>query len=69
MIFVFKTSVKTKAQVKQLNPHLDSVLPKAKWSFDLGDCDRILRMYSDEDIFLAISRVLKVHHFSCGELE
>ena len=44
MIYVFKTSVKTKTQVKQLKPEINSMLPNDKWNFDLHDCDRILRV-------------------------
>lgn len=40
MIFVFKTSVKTKMQIKKLKPHIDKGLPKAKWNFDLEDIDK-----------------------------
>jgi hypothetical protein len=42
MIFVFKTTVKTKMQVKKLKPHIGKILPKAKWNFDLEDIDKIL---------------------------
>lgn len=50
MIFVFKTSVKTKIQLKKLKPHTDNILPRAKWNFDLEGCDKILRIDSDENI-------------------
>lgn len=50
MILVFKTSVKTKIQLKKLKPHIDHILPRAKWNFDLEDCDKILRIDSDENI-------------------
>ena len=39
MIFIFKTSVKTKTQIKKLKPHIDFTLAKAKWNFDLKDRD------------------------------
>ena len=52
MIFVFKTSVKTKTQIKKLQPHIDKILPKAKWNFDLEDCDKILRIDIKENIVL-----------------
>lgn len=50
MIFVFKTSVKTKIQIKKLKPHIDKILPIAKWNFDVEGCDKILRIDSDENI-------------------
>lgn len=65
MIYVFKTSVKTKPQVKNLKLHIDKILPEAKWNFDLDDCDRILRIDSDENIVLKITALLTIHKFCC----
>jgi hypothetical protein len=69
MIFVFKTSVKTKMQAKKLKPHIDEILPKAKWNFDLEDCDKMLRIDSEENIVLKIIGLLNIHEFNCEELD
>lgn len=69
MIFVFKTSVKTKKQAKEFKPHLDNILPKVKWNFDLEDCDKILRIESEENIVRKIQQLLNIHNFYCEELE
>jgi len=69
MIFVFKTSVKTKMQIKKLKPHIDTTLPNAKWNFDLEDIDKILRIDSGENIVLIIIDLLNIHSYSCEELE
>jgi len=69
MIYVFKTSVKTKMQAKKLKPHIDKLLPNAKWNFDLDDCDKVLRIDSEENIILPIMDMLRSHHFDCEELE
>jgi hypothetical protein len=69
MIFVFKTSVKTKIQAKRLKQHIDKILPNAKLSFDLEDCDKILRIESEEKVVLKIKNLLTVHNFYCEELE
>ncbi len=68
MIFVFKTSVKTKIQIKKLKPHIDKILLKAKWNFDLEDCDKILRIDSEENIVYPIISLLKRHSYDCAEL-
>ncbi len=68
MIFVFKTSVKTKTQARKLKPYLDKKLPNAKWNFDLEDCDKILRIKSEEDIVLKTIELLKSQYFDCEEL-
>jgi hypothetical protein len=69
MIYVFKTSVKTKTQAKMLKPHIDRILPTANWNFDLEDCDKILRIDSEENIVLCIMNLLKNHNYDCAELE
>ncbi|WP_254090265.1 hypothetical protein [Dawidia soli] len=45
------------------------MLPTEKWSFDLEDCDKILRIDSDENIVLRITALLTIHKFHCEELE
>jgi hypothetical protein len=69
MIFVFKTSVKTKVQAKKIKLHIDSVLPNARWNFDLTDKDKILRIDSEENVVLKIIDLLNLHNYSCEELE
>jgi hypothetical protein len=69
MIYVFKTSVKTKIQARKLKPHIAGILPQAKWNFDLEDCDKILRIDSEENIVLKIIDLLNIHKFYCEELE
>jgi hypothetical protein len=69
MIYVFKTSVNTKRQVKKLEPHINKLLPAEKWNFDLSDCDRILRIDSEENIVLKITGLLNIHQFDCEELK
>ena len=69
MIFVFKTSVKTKVEAKQLKLPIDNILPNAKWNFDLKDSDNILRIDSEENVVVKIIDLLKVHNHRCEELE
>ena len=69
MIFVFKTSVKTKVQVKKLRPHIDKILPGAEWNFDLEDIDNILRIDSEENVDSIIKDLLRTHRYNCEELE
>jgi hypothetical protein len=69
MIYVFKTSIKTKNEVKKLKPHIEEILPNAKWNLDLQDCDKILRIDSEENIVSKIIDLLTTHQFYCEELE
>jgi hypothetical protein len=68
MIYVFKTSVKTKKAVKQLSPQLNSLLPFSKWNFDLNDFDKILRIDSPKDVSELTVKILQKNGFSCVEL-
>lgn len=69
MIFVFKTSVQNKKQVKQLTPDLNLLLANATWSFDLEDIDNILRIDSKENCVVAVIDLLKTNQYRCEELE
>ena len=69
MIYVFKTVVKTKSQVKKLKPLINQIVPSDKWNFDLEDCDKILRIDCEENIVLKIVDLLNNHKFNCVELQ
>lgn len=69
MIYVFKTTVKSRTQVRKLTPHMNKLLPVGRWNFDLEDCDKILRVDNDENIVSRIKDLLKIHSFYCEELE
>lgn len=69
MIFVFKTSVKSKKQVKQLTPYLNNTLPNATWNFDLEDIDNILRIDNEDDCVKAVVDLLQTQQYRCEELE
>ncbi|HJW17590.1 MAG TPA: hypothetical protein VJ499_10740 [Flavisolibacter sp.] len=69
MIYVFKTSVKTKFQARKLKPHIDQLLPEAKWNFDLDDCDKVLRIDSEENIISPVINLLRNKQFDCEELD
>ena len=68
MIFVFKTFVKTKIQIKKLNPNIEKILLNAKGNFDLEDTDKILRIDSEENIVLKIIDLLSIHKFYYEEV-
>lgn len=69
MIYVFKTSVKTKGQVRRLHADMNRIVPGGKWNFDLQDCDKILRIDCDQNIVLEVIDVLANQEIHCEELE
>jgi hypothetical protein len=68
MVLVFKTNVDSISKVKRIAPKLNQLFPKTKWNFDLEDCDRILRLESDNDIIKEIILLMKVLGFNCEAL-
>ncbi len=68
MIYVFKTSVKSKKAARLLSPHLDKLVSASHWNFDLQDCDRILRIDSQNVIPEKITKLLQDSGFDCEEL-
>lgn len=68
MIYVFKTSVKTKKDIQKLKSLLNELLQQAKWNFDLEDCDKILRIDSAIEKSEALIKVLNDNGFACEEL-
>jgi len=69
-VLVFKTSVTTKGQISRISPLLDNLMDESeKWSFDLEDCDNILRVEAISLQATAIINNLNQAGFSCVELE
>lgn len=48
---------------------LDAQPPRKKWSFDLEDCDRVLRVETNSLSPEEINHVLRTAGFDCEELE
>lgn len=70
MVYVFKTSVKFKKQVKRLEPLLNDTLAKTNWNFDLEDCDKIFRVESAGDVSTQqVKTLFEEKGFVCEELE
>lgn len=69
MVYIFKTSVKTKKALKELAPKFDKFIPNSKWNFDLDDCDKILRVDSKEATSQQIIEFLKLQQVDCSELD
>lgn len=67
-VLVFTTSVQSSDQVKSLAPFIDSLAGKDRWNFALDDCDKILRIVSDQVKPTAAIHLLKQYGYQCHEL-
>ena len=68
MIEVFKTNVQKQKQAKLLAA-LSEAFPHYRISFDLDDCDRILRVEGEDICNQQIIQLLGVHACFCEVLE
>ncbi|MCU0418028.1 MAG: hypothetical protein MUC38_00090 [Cyclobacteriaceae bacterium] len=68
-VLVFKTSVQSTDQVKQLRPLLNKLAGRGRWNFALDDGDKILRVVSDRVSAEAAMHVLRKVGFECCELD
>ena len=69
MVTVFKTTVSTMTKAKSIIEMLKAQLSGCKLNFDLEDCDKILRVESNENIAGVFILLLNKNGFECTELE
>jgi hypothetical protein len=65
MIYIFKTSVQTENDILKLKPQLNEL---CTWSFDLDDCDKVLRIEGQTGMTHAFMALLHGSGFECEEL-
>jgi hypothetical protein len=68
-IFIFKTSVHTEAHVHQVATLFRPVKSIKQWSFDLEDCDRILRVVASDLEPESIAQLLSNAGVACEHME
>ena len=68
MIDVFKTNVQEAGQGKMIIEMLLGYFPGSEISFDLEDCDKVLRIKHNGSV-ASIKALLNKHSFSCEELQ
>ena len=69
MISIFKTSVSSVEDLNKLKPYLNALMEDIKWTIDLFDSDRILRVISSVDKNKEIISVVNGLGFDCENLE
>lgn len=69
MVEIFKTNVVKIKQSKMLIKQLKNSLPKSKISFDLNDCDKILRVEGVDIESETIIEFLILNGFQCQILK
>jgi len=68
MISIFKTSIGSKEELRRIAPFLNTLVADIRWTVDIDDCDRIMRVESGVDRADQIGLVLSSHGFLCISL-
>ena len=68
MVFVFKTNISNRLQTKRLCKQFEEQLSISKWSFDLEDCDKVLRIESSFEVTKQVIQLMQENGYSCEEL-
>jgi len=67
-VFVFKTNIRFKKDVKIITPVLDAEHSIIKWNVDRSDIDNILRIESFNNKISHIIKLLNNAGYNCEEL-
>jgi len=68
-IFIFKTNAETQEHVRQVSALFQPVVSITHWSFDLEDCDRVLRVVASGLRPDAIERLVMTAGIRCEHME
>lgn len=69
MIEVFKTDITNKTTAKAIIKALKQSFPTSNFNFDLNDCDKILRITSNQNIASQVVEIISSQGFRCDILE
>ena len=69
MVEVFVTNVEEETHANRLVSVLSESLPNSRITFDLEDCDRILRVEGNDISPCSIISMIESHGWSCRVLE
>ena len=65
-IFIFRTTINTESDREAVASELNTVPGVSRWTVDLEDCDKVLRVVGGEPA--AIENAVKKHGYVCEEL-
>lgn len=68
-VLVFRTTVNTHGQVSMLATALTQLLGRARWTFDLEDRDRVLRIEHEPAMRDQVIELLVRAGFMCAEMD
>jgi hypothetical protein len=69
MISIFRTSVDSSDDLNKLKPYLNALMEDLRWTIDLFDSDKILRVKSTVNKNKEIISIINGLGFDCENLE
>lgn len=69
MILIFITNILNEISKMKVEPILNRLIGAGKWSIDLGDCDKVLRVEAERDISADIIALLFLQGFDCRTMQ
>jgi hypothetical protein len=67
-VLVFRTNIRHNDDIRQLAPTLDGCLGILRWSVDLTDVDKVLRIESQDDDHSKVIGLMNTAGYFCEEL-
>jgi len=68
-IIIMETSITTKNEQEKIKICLDKLTGPDQWSIDLGDCQKVLRVVTLQDITQQIVYILNQSGFDCSIMD
>jgi hypothetical protein len=67
-VLIFRTNINSSKEMNRLSPLLDQLANGGRWSVDLDDCDKVLRLISDSTSTQEVISYITDAGFFCEEL-
>jgi hypothetical protein len=62
-IMVYYTNILNTHEVEAISPDLNAVIGITRWTIDLSDSDKVLRVVAQFDVSTAVNDILRQHGF------
>jgi hypothetical protein len=68
LVILFSTNVRCKCALQTVTPALDEISAIIRWTIDLDDCDKVLRVLASTDVTSAVRKALLGRGYTCASM-
>ena len=68
LVILFSTSVRCECALQTVTPALDEISAIIRWTIDLDDCDKVLRVLASTDVTSAVRKALLGRGYTCASM-